>query len=103
MTMYIGGPLHLGMKHCEIFFPHSEYQYALLESKLGTAERCLLTAGLYGDQREVAFWTVALYYLLREKNRRQDPLYSVHTHHIITFMNQINATCTGPGMFLNHK
>ncbi len=32
---------------------------------------------LYGDEHEVEFWTVALYYLLREKNRQQDPRYQV--------------------------
>lgn len=30
---------------------------------LGTAERCLLVAQLFGDLAEVDFWTVALYYL----------------------------------------
>ena len=34
---------------------------------------------LFGDEQEVAFWTVALYYMLREKNRLQDPRYKV-TH-----------------------
>ena len=32
---------------------------------------------LFGDDQEVAFWTVALYYMLREKNRLQDPRYKV--------------------------
>ena len=32
---------------------------------------------LFGDEQEVAFWTVALYYILREKNRRLDPRYKV--------------------------
>jgi len=29
----------------------------------GTAERCLLTARLFGDESELAFWTVALHYI----------------------------------------
>ena len=36
-----------------------------------------LLCSLYGDEQEVAFWTVALYYMLREKNRLQDPRYRV--------------------------
>ncbi|CAG5129448.1 unnamed protein product [Candidula unifasciata] len=31
--------------------------------KFGTAHRCLLVARLFGDESEVHFWTVALYYL----------------------------------------
>lgn len=30
---------------------------------LGTAERCLIAAQLFGEQAEIDFWTVALYYL----------------------------------------
>ena len=41
------------------------------------AERCLLVGGLYGDCREVLFWRVALYYMLREKHRKRDPQYNV--------------------------
>ena len=29
----------------------------------GTAERCLLTARLFGDESELTFWTVALHYI----------------------------------------
>ena len=32
---------------------------------------------LFGDEQEVSFWTVALFYLLRERNRLQDPRYKV--------------------------
>ncbi|XP_052225390.1 WD repeat-containing protein 11-like isoform X2 [Dreissena polymorpha] len=35
----------------------------LKNCRFGTAERCLLTARLYGDESEVRFWTVALYYM----------------------------------------
>lgn len=38
-------------------------------------------SSLYGDEREVDFWTVALYYMLREKNRLLDPRYSVSAQH----------------------
>ena len=40
---------------------------------------------LFGDDQEVAFWTVALYYMLREKNRLQDPRYMVTIHHSLLF------------------
>ena len=29
----------------------------------GTAERCLITARLFGDESELMFWTVALHYI----------------------------------------
>ena len=35
----------------------------LLNCKCGVAERCLITASLYGDESEIKFWSVALYYL----------------------------------------
>lgn len=45
----------------------------LKNTPLGTAERSLITAQLFGDVSEVDFWTVALYYLqvtkLETKNR----------------------------------
>ena len=35
------------------------------------------TCSLFGDEQEVAFWTVALFYMLREKSRLDDPRYKV--------------------------
>lgn len=32
---------------------------------------------LFGDHSEVEFWSLAVYYLLREKHRVSDPRYSV--------------------------
>lgn len=34
----------------------------------GTAERCLITARLFGDESELAFWTVALHYIRAAKS-----------------------------------
>ncbi|KAL4232352.1 WD repeat-containing protein 11 [Mactra antiquata] len=34
-----------------------------LSSKITIAERCLITARLFGDESEIKFWTVALYYM----------------------------------------
>ncbi|KAK3585480.1 hypothetical protein CHS0354_003328 [Potamilus streckersoni] len=39
----------------------------LHKCRFGTAERCLLTARLFGDESEVRFWTVALHYLISHK------------------------------------
>jgi len=36
---------------------------SIRDSVTGTAERCLLTARLFGDESELAFWTVALHYI----------------------------------------
>ena len=59
----------------------------------GIADRCLLTGmlvqrlslpcltllcRLFGDQLEIDFWTVAVYYLSREQARMRDPTYKVH-------------------------
>jgi hypothetical protein len=45
----------------------------LQQCPLGTAERSLIAAQLFGDQAEVDFWMVALYYLqvskLETRNR----------------------------------
>ncbi|KAL3863810.1 hypothetical protein ACJMK2_005541 [Sinanodonta woodiana] len=41
----------------------------LNKCRFGTAERCLLTARLFGDESEVRFWTVALHYLISHKNQ----------------------------------
>lgn len=35
----------------------------LMRCRFGTAERCLHTARLFGDESEVKFWTIALYYM----------------------------------------
>lgn len=35
--------------------------------KYGVAERCLLVSRLFGDESDLLFWTVALYYLCTEK------------------------------------
>jgi hypothetical protein len=35
--------------------------------QFGTAQRSLLTARLFGDENEIAFWTVALHYLRQIK------------------------------------
>lgn len=83
-------------------YAHREFRRNLLEASLGTPQRAIITArytethfmqhwvrrgsyctyphlSLYGDQRELDFWTVALYYILREKNRLEDPRYLVPT------------------------
>jgi hypothetical protein len=39
----------------------------LQQCPLGTAERSLIVAQLFGEQAEVDFWTVALYYLQASK------------------------------------
>ena len=39
----------------------------LPQCSFGTAERCLLTARLFGDESEIRFWTIALHYLRAEK------------------------------------
>lgn len=43
----------------------------LTNSPLGTAQKCFLTAHLFGDEAETVFWEVALHYLRREKARLQ--------------------------------
>ena len=45
----------------------SELASYLPTCRFGTAERCLLTARLFGDESEVRFWTIALHYLRAEK------------------------------------
>lgn len=35
----------------------------LKKPRFKTAERCLVVAQLFGDEREIDLWTVALYYL----------------------------------------
>ncbi|XP_013381759.1 WD repeat-containing protein 11 isoform X1 [Lingula anatina] len=39
----------------------------LTSCSFGTAERCLLTARIFGDESDLHFWTVALHYLRAEK------------------------------------
>ncbi len=74
---------------------YSDYRLALLEARLGVAERCLLVGGLYGDLREVLFWRVALYYMLREKHRKRDPQYNVSGLAIIYVLSIfLFTTCT---------
>ncbi|CAH3181969.1 unnamed protein product [Porites lobata] len=41
----------------------------LMNTALGTAQKCFLTAHLFGDEAETVFWEVALHYLRREKSR----------------------------------
>ena len=58
-----------------------------LSSLSGTVVTDLSPHRLYGDQRELDFWSVAQYYLLREKYRLADPRYQVNTrplYHIST-------------------
>ncbi len=63
--------------------PSSEYHEALIEARLGVAERCQLVADLYGDQREAVFWRVALYYISREHHRMKDPQYDVRNDNFV--------------------
>ena len=58
-------PTHCKVSHCVDTVLH--YLHPLL----------IFVHSLFGDEQEVAFWTVALYYMLREKNRLQDPRYKV--------------------------
>ncbi|XP_072042557.1 WD repeat-containing protein 11-like isoform X2 [Amphiura filiformis] len=44
----------------------------------GTAQRCLVTARLFGDESEVDFWTVTLFYLKSEKMRLTCPAHKEH-------------------------
>jgi hypothetical protein len=53
----------------------SIFREKLMTCPLGVPQRCLLTAILFGDEREVEFWRVALYHMTREKKRLQDPRY----------------------------
>ena len=46
---------------------------------------------LFGDDQEVAFWTVALYYMLREKNRLQDPRYKVTSPPLLFKLASLNV------------
>lgn len=39
----------------------------LVHCRYGTAERCLLTARLFGDELEINFWTIALHYMRNGK------------------------------------
>lgn len=54
-------------------------QFSLIPKKIqnyipycpyGTAQRCLMTGRLFGDEAETIFWTVALYYLKLERMRK---------------------------------
>lgn len=54
------------------------FRQEFLKTTLGTPYRCLLTAQLFGDEREIQFWLIAMYYIIRAKERCQDPLYRVY-------------------------
>lgn len=41
----------------------------LPKCQFGTAERCLITARIFGDESEVQFWTIALHYLRTNRAR----------------------------------
>eukprot|EP00117_Sycon_ciliatum_P023491 scpid39681/ scgid1226/ WD repeat-containing protein 11; Bromodomain and WD repeat-containing protein 2; WD repeat-containing protein 15 len=41
------------------------------KAPLGTAQRCLLVARLFGDEWEVSFWEVALFYLMKARLRQK--------------------------------
>ncbi|XP_070541595.1 WD repeat-containing protein 11-like isoform X2 [Ptychodera flava] len=47
----------------------SDVKLYLPSCRSGVAHRCLLTARLFGDEAEVDFWTVAMYYLKIEQAR----------------------------------
>ena len=49
---------------------------------------------LFGDQVEIDFWTVAVYYLSREQARMKDPSYKVFTWPLIDY-------CHTPHSLLN--
>lgn len=53
--------LHVVKEHLELM--DEEQLHYLQQCPLGTAERSLIAAQLFGEQSEVDFWTVALYYL----------------------------------------
>ena len=40
---------------------------------------------LFGDEREMEFWSVALYHILMESKRRQDPRYKVFVIHKVIY------------------
>ena len=40
---------------------------------------------LFGDKREMEFWSVALYHILIESKRRQDPRYKVFVIHKVIY------------------
>ncbi|KAL5471412.1 hypothetical protein EMCRGX_G029528 [Ephydatia muelleri] len=52
-----------------------DVQEALSKAPRGIPQRCFITANLFGDQREANFWSLAMYFILREMCRRQDPRY----------------------------
>ncbi|XP_062567423.1 WD repeat-containing protein 11-like isoform X2 [Saccostrea cucullata] len=45
----------------------------LTDGKCSTAQRCLTTARLLGDEFDINFWTAALYFLNRAKDQRDNP------------------------------
>lgn len=48
----------------------SDVAERLYNCPLGTAERCLYTSQIYGDESDWMFWSVALYYLEYEKSKQ---------------------------------
>ncbi|XP_019864425.1 PREDICTED: WD repeat-containing protein 11-like isoform X2 [Amphimedon queenslandica] len=53
----------------------NRFRDSLLNAKLGTPQRSLVAAILLGDEFEMQFWTTALYHMIKEKSRLQDPQY----------------------------
>lgn len=50
----------------------TDYKELLLRSRCGVADRSLITANIYGDESEIKFWTVALYYLKVYSKKKRD-------------------------------
>ena len=48
------------------------YLSMLTNAKFGVAERCCISAVLYGDSNEHLFWTLALHYLRKFKKTREN-------------------------------
>lgn len=51
-----------------------------------------LLTSLYGDEREASFWSLALYYLLREKHRMEDPKYNVRFKYLVHHIRNVSCT-----------
>ena len=51
----------------QLYLLDSAVRQHLIDAPFVTAERCLLTAKLFGDESELTFWSVAMHYLRAER------------------------------------
>ncbi|XP_048744996.2 WD repeat-containing protein 11-like isoform X2 [Ostrea edulis] len=71
----------------------------LTNEKYGTAERCLTTARLFGDEFDVNFWTTAQYFLNHEKDERNN---SRKDHQLISVGDEA-LTDNGSACYTDHS